>query len=97
MPSYFTHLFPELEPMCFTLFSPLFKHECLLPKRIKKMGVQTLLLINERKKEKNICCFVIKRAKKTHKKEELYTYKNTRTNTRVLLHTYIHCITQYYA
>ena len=53
------------------------------------MGIQTLLLIKERKKEKDICCFVIKRAKKTHKKEKLYTYKNTRTNTRVLLHTYI--------
>ena len=84
MPSYFTHLFPELEPMCFTLFSPLFKHECLLPKRIKKMGVQTLLLINERKKEKNICCFVIKRAKK-HTKKKSYIHTNTRPTT----HTYI--------
>jgi hypothetical protein len=37
------------------------------------MGIQTLLLIKERKKEKYICCFVIKRAKK-HKKEKLYTY-----------------------
>ena len=55
------------------------------------MGIQTLLLIKKRKKEKDICCFVIKRAKKTHKKEKLYTYKYSYykyTSPTTYLHMY---------
>ena len=36
------------------------------------MGIQTLLLIKERKKEKDICCFVIKSAKNTQKRKAIY-------------------------
>ena len=70
---------------------------CQKEYRIKKKvnGYSNLASNKRKKKEKDICCFVIKRAKKTQKRKAIYIQILVQIHESYL-HTYLHTTTYTY-